>query len=43
MAGRSTAELQGQHAGWRRVKAGGRAGWLQASEVWGTDNRPQCR
>lgn len=43
MAGRSTAELQGQHAGWRRVRAGGRTGWLQASEVWGTDNRPQCR
>lgn len=43
MAGRSIAELQGQHAGWRKVRAGGRSGWLPASDVWGTDNRPQCR
>lgn len=43
MAGRSIAELQGEHGPWRKVKAGGRSGWLLAGEVWGTDNRPQCR
>lgn len=43
MAGRSTAELRNQHAAWSQVRAGGRTGWLPTSEVWGTDNRPQCR
>lgn len=43
MAGRSVAEYQAQHGTWTRVKAGGRTGWLQTAEVWGTDNRPQCR
>lgn len=43
MAGRSTAELQRQHGGWTQVKADGRAGWAPTSELWGTDNRAQCR
>lgn len=43
MAGRSIAELQVQHGAWTRVRAGGRTGWLPTAEVWGTDNRPQCR
>jgi SH3-like domain-containing protein len=43
MAGRSVAELKRQHGSWIEVKAGGRTGWAPAAELWGTDNRPQCR
>lgn len=43
MAGKSTAELRRQHGVWTEVKAGGRSGWAPTAELWGTDNRPQCR
>ena len=29
--------------GWCRLKSKGAGGWAQASEVWGTDDKRQCR
>ena len=29
--------------GWCRLKSKGAGGWIQASEVWGADDRRQCR
>jgi SH3-like domain-containing protein len=43
MAGRSVAEMRRQHGAWTEVRSGGRAGWAPTAELWGTDNRPQCR
>jgi SH3-like domain-containing protein len=43
MAGRSTAELKRRHGVWTEVRAGGRTGWAPTAELWGTDERPQCR
>lgn len=40
MAGRSTAEVETERGGWIKLKG---AGWLMARDVWGADNRPQCR
>jgi SH3-like domain-containing protein len=29
--------------GWCKVRVDGVSGWAPASELWGTDDRPQCR
>jgi SH3-like domain-containing protein len=40
---RAMAPLDRCKDGWCRIKGGGRAGWTPAGEVWGTQDRPQCR
>jgi len=40
---RSLAALDRCSAGWCRVRAGRATGWAPATEVWGADERPQCR
>ncbi|HEY9218475.1 MAG TPA: SH3 domain-containing protein [Phenylobacterium sp.] len=40
---RSLAALDRCSEGWCRIKAGSATGWTPASELWGTDERPQCR
>jgi SH3-like domain-containing protein len=39
---RALAALQRCESGWCRIKADGVSGWVQASGLWGVDERPQC-
>jgi SH3-like domain-containing protein len=43
IAGRSLAGLDRCKAGWCKVRLDGASGWIPAREVWGTDERQQCR
>jgi SH3-like domain-containing protein len=43
VAGRSLAGLDRCKDGWCKVKLDGASGWIPAQEVWGTDERQQCR
>jgi SH3-like domain-containing protein len=43
LAGRAVARLDRCKGGWCRLKASGASGWAPQQEVWGTDDRPQCR
>lgn len=40
---RSLAALDRCSEGWCRIRAGRTTGWTPANELWGTDERPQCR
>lgn len=40
---RSLAALDRCNEGWCRIRAGRTSGWAPAGELWGTDERPQCR
>jgi SH3-like domain-containing protein len=40
---RSLAALDRCTEGWCRIKAGRATGWAPAAELWGADERPQCR
>ena len=40
---RALAALVRCNQGWCRIRADGVTGWTPASEVWGVDERPQCR
>jgi len=39
----AVATLETAEGDWRQVKAGGRKGWVQASEVWGAGGPTPCR
>jgi len=43
VGGRALAGLDRCKAGWCKVKLEGASGWIPAGEVWGTDERQQCR
>jgi SH3-like domain-containing protein len=43
LAPRSVAALIRCRKGWCRVKADGISGWAPETQLWGTDERPQCR
>jgi SH3-like domain-containing protein len=43
LAGRSLAGLEICRDGWCRVSAGRAKGWAPAAEVWGVEERAQCR
>ena len=43
IAGRALAGLDRCKGGWCKVKLEGASGWIPAGEVWGTDERQQCR
>ena len=43
LAPRALAELERCKEGWCRLKAGHAMGWVQAAEVWGTAEEPQCK
>ena len=43
LAARAVAMLDHCQGGWCKVKASGASGWIQASQVWGTDDAWQCR
>ncbi|MET0294374.1 MAG: SH3 domain-containing protein [Phenylobacterium sp.] len=43
LSARALASLDRCTEGWCRVKAGSATGWTPAGELWGTDERPQCR
>jgi SH3-like domain-containing protein len=40
---RSLASFERDKGPWRRISAGGVAGWVTAEEVWGTALQAQCR
>ena len=39
----TVATLETAEGDWRKVKAGGRKGWVKASEVWGAGGPTPCR
>jgi SH3-like domain-containing protein len=43
MSGRSIAALDKCEKGWCRVKVDGVSGWTPAANLWGADDRTQCR
>jgi SH3-like domain-containing protein len=43
LAPRGLAALVRCRKGWCRVRADGVTGWAPETELWGTDERPQCR
>jgi SH3-like domain-containing protein len=43
LSGRALASLETCREGWCRIEAGRAKGWAPAGELWGTDERPQCR
>jgi SH3-like domain-containing protein len=43
VGGRALAGLDRCKAGWCKVKLEGATVWIPAGEVWGTDERQQCR
>jgi SH3-like domain-containing protein len=43
LAPRATAQLDRCKDGWCELKAAGEAGWVQEGQVWGSDERRQCR
>lgn len=43
LAARAVAELDRCKGGWCRVKASGASGWVPAGDIWGADERRQCR
>jgi SH3-like domain-containing protein len=43
LAPRATAFLDRCKDGWCRLKAAGETGWAQEGQVWGSDDRRQCR
>ncbi|HTI66982.1 MAG TPA: SH3 domain-containing protein [Caulobacteraceae bacterium] len=43
LAGRSLAALESCRDGWCQVSAGRAKGWAPAAELWGADDRQQCR
>jgi SH3-like domain-containing protein len=40
---KAVATLETAEGDWRKVKAGGRKGWVKASEVWGAGGPTPCR
>jgi len=40
---RSLAALDRCKDGWCRIRVDGVTGWAPASDLWGADERPQCR
>ncbi|MDB5451737.1 MAG: hypothetical protein JWO33_315 [Caulobacteraceae bacterium] len=43
LAPRALATLVRCEDGWCRLKVDGVSGWTREGELWGTDERPQCR
>ncbi|HKT54091.1 MAG TPA: SH3 domain-containing protein, partial [Caulobacteraceae bacterium] len=43
LAPRALASLDRCDGGWCKVKVGAVSGWIQAADVWGTNETPQCR
>ncbi len=43
LAARAAVSLDRCQGDWCKVKARGAAGWLASSQVWGVDDRRQCR
>jgi SH3-like domain-containing protein len=43
LSGRALASLDSCRGGWCQVEVGRTKGWAPAGELWGTDERPQCR
>jgi SH3-like domain-containing protein len=43
LAGRSIAQLKTCKGGWCELKTSGGSAWAPAGELWGTDERQQCR
>lgn len=43
LSGRSLASLDSCKDGWCRIEAGGAKGWTPQGEIWGADERLQCR
>jgi SH3-like domain-containing protein len=43
LAGRSLAGLDRCKDGWCKLRLDGVSGWIPAAEVWGADERQQCR
>jgi len=43
LAPRAMASLVRCKKGWCRLRVDGVAGWAPAKDLWGTDERPQCR
>ena len=43
LAARAVADLDRCKGGWCRVKASGASGWVPAGDIWGADERRQCR
>ncbi len=43
LAARATAQLLGCKGGWCRISVDHASGWVRADDVWGTDDRLQCK
>lgn len=43
LAPRALASIDRCNKGWCKVKVGSIGGWMAASDLWGTDDAPQCR
>jgi SH3-like domain-containing protein len=43
LAPRALASLDRCQGGWCKIKVGAASGWIQAGQVWGADDAPQCR